>query len=136
MNTSLTTRIFVLALATLAFNNFGDGRKNQPYIVKRWYSLPGYSETPYDDCGSVGSTLKKVQVVPCDSEDVCILHRGADTIFKLSFVSKVNSTKLSTVVHGIVAGIPLPFHVPQVVIKISLLHKCVKHVTFIHCSYS
>lgn len=88
--------------------------KNRLYTVNRWYALPHYSETPHSDCGSKGSTIQKVEVIPCDNDNACQLKTGTNATFKISFLSKVNSTSLKARIHGIVAGIPLPFHCPQV----------------------
>lgn len=88
--------------------------KNRMYTVNRWYALPHYSETPYSDCGSKGSSIQKVEVIPCDNDNACQLKTGTNATFKISFLAKVNTTSLKARIHGIVAGIPLPFHCPQV----------------------
>jgi len=88
-------------------------KNNRIFTVNRWYEFPGYSETPYSDCGSKGSSIQKVEVIPCDNDNACQLKSGSNATFKISFVSKVNTTSLKARIHGIVAGIPVPFHCPQ-----------------------
>jgi len=112
--------VLLLSCAFFVNHHGTEARKqnyNKPYIVTRWYDLRGegdaVADTPFTDCGSDGSTLKSVQVIPCNGDSACILKTGTKATFKLSFDSKVNSTKLTAKVHGIVAGVPIPFHVPQ-----------------------
>lgn len=92
------------------------GQQSNPYMVSRWYSLPGVSETPYSDCKPDGSDGKitKVEVIPCELDgEACILRAGKNATIKVSFDSKVASAKLKAVVHGIVGSVPIPFHIPQ-----------------------
>jgi hypothetical protein len=89
-------------------------RKNVPYVVHRWYAMPGYSDTPYEECNGLDGKVSKVQVIPCEIEDdACILKAGANATIKIDFTSKVASPTLKAVVHGIVGSIPIPFHIPQ-----------------------
>jgi len=100
-------------LLLVAICHGGRRRIPGPLIVNRWYSMEGFGETPYEDCGSVGSNLQKVEVVPCDGDDSCTLNSGGNATFNLQFESKISSSSLKAVVHGIVAGVPIIFHIPQ-----------------------
>jgi len=75
--------------------------------------MQGFSETPYTDCGS-SATIQKVEVIPCDNDDVCDLKTGSNATINISFTPKNDISKISAIVHGVVAGIPMPFHFPQV----------------------
>jgi len=107
---SLLLSITVLLCATGGLGK----RKNVPYVVHRWYAMPGYSDTPYEECNGLDGKVSKVQVIPCEIEDdACILKAGANATIKIDFTSKVASPTLKAVVHGIVGSIPIPFHIPQ-----------------------
>jgi len=110
------TLLIVAALATLCIATTGSKRRRGTphYVVNRWYDLPGYTETPYDECASGDGKVTKVDVIPCElDQDACILPSGQDSTINISFTSKVNSTTLKAVVHGVVGSIPIPFHIPQ-----------------------
>ncbi|KAK3093275.1 hypothetical protein FSP39_013549 [Pinctada imbricata] len=65
----------------------------------------------FKDCGSKGSKVKDVEVSNCKTGP-CLLPRGTNATFKVSFTSgsaEAATTKLTSVVHGILAGIPVPF---------------------------
>lgn len=109
---SLTAIFIVLAMVSVSPST--QRKHNRIYTVNRWYDLPGYSETPFSDCGSKGSSIQKVEVIPCNNDNACQLKSGSNATFKISFISKVNTTSLRARIHGIVAGIPVPFHCPQV----------------------
>ncbi|XP_074661698.1 NPC intracellular cholesterol transporter 2-like [Tubulanus polymorphus] len=68
--------------------------------------------TTFKDCGSKNGKVNSVTVTPCN-EFPCILHRGTSANVAIEFVSNVNSNKLTGSVHGILAGIPIPFPIPE-----------------------
>ena len=90
-------------------------RPNKPMVVQRYYSMKGYSETPYEDCGGNDGKLVKVEVIPTELDGgAVILRSGTNATINIEFSSKVAAKKVRALVHGILGGIPLPFHVPQV----------------------
>ncbi|KAH3848417.1 NPC intracellular cholesterol transporter 2-like [Dreissena polymorpha] len=65
----------------------------------------------YKDCGSVSGTIYSIDVTPCDVEP-CTLHANTNYSVHINFTSKVNSKTAKNLVHGIIAGVPVPFPVP------------------------
>jgi len=64
----------------------------------------------WKDCGSKGGKVTDVNVVGCESSTFsCDLTRGKNASFSIDFDSKEVATKLTAVVHGIIASIPVPF---------------------------
>lgn len=101
-----TLVVFAVTLGLILFTGVGGVPRsygNRPYVVTRWYMMTGFSETPYTDCGS-SATIQKVEVIPCGSDDACILKTGSNATFNINFIPKSKATKLKAVVHGIVAG--------------------------------
>ncbi|KAK3589079.1 hypothetical protein CHS0354_008728 [Potamilus streckersoni] len=66
----------------------------------------------YKDCGSRGGTIHSVEVPLCTHEP-CQLHRGTTYEINVNFTATEHSNTATTVVHGILLGIPLPFPVPS-----------------------
>ena len=50
-----------------------------------------------------------VYVDPCTTPSSCILHKGKNSTISVSFIPNGVVTKVTTVVHGIIGGIPIPF---------------------------
>ncbi|XP_055925694.1 NPC intracellular cholesterol transporter 2 homolog a-like isoform X2 [Argiope bruennichi] len=68
------------------------------------------SGTKFTDCGSTTGQVTGVQVTDCpDSADTCILKKGTTKGITISFTSKGASNSAKAVVHGVIAGVPLPF---------------------------
>lgn len=67
---------------------------------------------PFKDCGSVAGTVIDVEISSCSSFP-CILHKGETYMINVTFSSKVASNKCTAVVYGIIAGIPVPFSIPE-----------------------
>merc|ERR1712212_1080352 len=66
--------------------------------------------SPYKDCGSKAK-LTQVDINGC-TKPPCLLPKGANAAMTIKFVSQTAATKVDTNVHGIIAGIPVPFSVP------------------------
>ncbi|XP_051833566.1 NPC intracellular cholesterol transporter 2 [Antechinus flavipes] len=64
------------------------------------------------DCGSTAGQVKEVAVFPC-SVQPCKLQKGVSYIVNVTFVSNVWSQNTTASVHGIILGVPVPFHIPQ-----------------------
>lgn len=52
-----------------------------------------------------------MDVTPCPSIP-CQLKKGGNYSVNVTFVSAVESVKSTAVVHGIIAGVPIPFTIP------------------------
>ncbi|XP_026155075.1 NPC intracellular cholesterol transporter 2 [Mastacembelus armatus] len=66
----------------------------------------------YVDCGSVTGKVEVVDINPCQSQP-CQLHKGQDYSVNVTFSSVVESQTSKAVVHGIIAGVPVPFHISK-----------------------
>jgi len=67
----------------------------------------------FKDCGSLQGKVRDVTVAGCDNTPRCILKSGTDVVLTVDFVSLVESSSAKAVVHGIIAGVPIPFPLPQ-----------------------
>lgn len=63
------------------------------------------------DCGSTSGKVIMVDIDPCPSQP-CQLKKGQDYTVNVTFVSNVMTQESHAVVHGILAGVPLPFPIP------------------------
>uniref|UniRef100_A0A1A8U5G3 NPC intracellular cholesterol transporter 2 n=1 Tax=Nothobranchius furzeri TaxID=105023 RepID=A0A1A8U5G3_NOTFU len=64
------------------------------------------------DCGSTSGKVIGVDINPCPTQP-CQLHKGDAYSVNVTFSSGVETSKSTAVVHGIVAGVPLPFPIPE-----------------------
>ncbi|XP_048734441.1 NPC intracellular cholesterol transporter 2-like [Ostrea edulis] len=62
----------------------------------------------FKDCGSVTGTIDQVEITPCPAEP-CQVKKGDNATMKVEFTAKVDSTKYTSVLHGIIGGVPVPF---------------------------
>ncbi|CAH1262677.1 NPC intracellular cholesterol transporter 2-like [Branchiostoma lanceolatum] len=62
----------------------------------------------YLDCGSKVGQIVSVDVTPCPKEP-CDLIKGGNTTIAVKFTSKEVVNNATAVVHGILAGVPIPF---------------------------
>ncbi|CAG2238025.1 NPC2 [Mytilus edulis] len=62
----------------------------------------------YRDCGSRDGLVKSIDISPCTAEP-CKLKRGTNVTVAITFTSKVDTTSVTTSVHGILGFIPIPF---------------------------
>jgi len=81
-------------------------------LVSALISLCLAKQVTFKDCGSVSGKIAAVNVDPCDVEP-CVLHHGANITVGVNFTALTNSATATTVVHGIIAGVPVPFPVPS-----------------------
>jgi len=64
----------------------------------------------FRDCGSQGGKIESLVVnTTCGKENQAELKRGTSVQLSISFNSDVVSQTLESKVHGIIAGIPVPF---------------------------
>ncbi|KAG9481671.1 NPC intracellular cholesterol transporter 2 [Eleutherodactylus coqui] len=66
----------------------------------------------YHDCGCERGKLLSVDVSPCPKQP-CPLVRGSSYTINVTFSSGEVTPNCSAVVHGRIAGIPVPFPLPQ-----------------------
>jgi len=66
----------------------------------------------FKDCGSKTGAIKTVDISGCDTFP-CKLKRGTTADVQVDFTSNIDTKTLKAVVHGRVAGIPLPFPIPN-----------------------
>ncbi|XP_050407691.1 NPC intracellular cholesterol transporter 2 [Patella vulgata] len=72
------------------------------------------SATPvvYKDCGSVKGSINSIDVSSCATEP-CQFRRGTNISVTINFKANEAVTGATTVVHGIIAGVRVPFPVPS-----------------------
>ncbi|XP_038630214.1 NPC intracellular cholesterol transporter 2-like [Scyliorhinus canicula] len=63
------------------------------------------------DCGSKAENII-VDITPCPSLP-CVLHKGQTYSVNITFTSTTSSQTSQAEVYGILAGIPIPFHIPN-----------------------
>ncbi|KAF7670235.1 hypothetical protein LDENG_00043170 [Lucifuga dentata] len=63
------------------------------------------------NCGSAAGEVNIVDISPCPQQP-CQLHKGQSYSVNVTFKSEVESKTSKAVVHGIVAGVPIPFPIP------------------------
>ncbi|KAM9708674.1 NPC intracellular cholesterol transporter 2-like [Menidia menidia] len=63
------------------------------------------------DCGSSSGKVVMVDINPCATQP-CQLHRGQSSSVNVTFASGVESKTSTAVVHGIIAGVHIPFGIP------------------------
>ncbi|XP_029349640.1 NPC intracellular cholesterol transporter 2 [Echeneis naucrates] len=66
----------------------------------------------YLDCGSKSGKVATVDITPCASQP-CQLHKGQSYSVNVTFNSAVESQTSKALVHGIIAGVPVPFPIPM-----------------------
>ncbi|XP_068194608.1 NPC intracellular cholesterol transporter 2-like [Antennarius striatus] len=63
------------------------------------------------DCGSSAGEVAQVDINPCTTQP-CQLKKGQSYSVNVTFSSGVESQTSKAVVHGIIAGVPVPFPIP------------------------
>ncbi|KAI4879090.1 hypothetical protein NFI96_014428 [Prochilodus magdalenae] len=69
-------------------------------------------QVKFVDCGSVVGKVSEVDIVPCPSQP-CQLKKGQSYSVNVTFTSVVDSQTSKAVVHGVIAGVPVPFPIPN-----------------------
>lgn len=67
----------------------------------------------YKDCGSKGSAVQSVLVSGCKTKPTCPLPRGQNSTITVVFKTSKGFSKATADVHGILAGIPVSFPIPN-----------------------
>ncbi|XP_076834023.1 NPC intracellular cholesterol transporter 2-like [Brachyhypopomus gauderio] len=68
-------------------------------------------QVKFADCGSVAGSVIQVDISPCPNQP-CQLHKGQSYAVNVTFNSGVVSQTSTAVVHGVIAGVPVPFPIP------------------------
>lgn len=55
--------------------------------------------------------MEEIDISPC-TEEPCVLHKGTNATVQVKFKTKAGITKATSVVHGIIEKVPVPFPVP------------------------
>ncbi|KAK5857337.1 hypothetical protein PBY51_010589 [Eleginops maclovinus] len=63
------------------------------------------------DCGSSTGKVVTVDINPCPNQP-CELQKGQSYSVNVTFNSDVSSQTSTALVHGIIAGVPIPFPIP------------------------
>ncbi|XP_053191377.1 NPC intracellular cholesterol transporter 2-like [Scomber japonicus] len=66
----------------------------------------------YVDCGSISGKVAMVDISPCSSQP-CQLHKGESYGVNVTFSSAVDSQTSKATVHGVIAGVPVPYPIPN-----------------------
>ncbi|XP_041669458.1 NPC intracellular cholesterol transporter 2-like [Cheilinus undulatus] len=66
----------------------------------------------FKDCGSTSASVSLVDITPCPTQP-CQLKRGGSYSVNVTFSSGVKSDTSTAVVHGVIAGVPVPFPIPN-----------------------
>ncbi|MCJ8736910.1 hypothetical protein PDJAM_G00017690 [Pangasius djambal] len=69
-------------------------------------------QVKFADCGSVVGNVIQVDINPCPKQP-CQLHKGQSYAVNVTFTSATDSQKSKAVVHGVIAGVPVPFPIPN-----------------------
>ncbi|XP_049310918.1 NPC intracellular cholesterol transporter 2 homolog a [Bactrocera dorsalis] len=65
----------------------------------------------FTDCGSKTGSFTKVIISDCDTtKNECILKRNTTASITINFALNEIASKITTVVHGKVMGVEMPFH--------------------------
>lgn len=66
----------------------------------------------YRDCGSKTGSIESVDITGC-TKAPCVFQKGQNYTLDLSFKSITNSKTLVNRVYGLIAHVPIPFHLPN-----------------------
>ncbi|XP_007252570.2 NPC intracellular cholesterol transporter 2 [Astyanax mexicanus] len=69
-------------------------------------------QVKFADCGSVEGKVSQVDISPCPTQP-CVLHKGKSYTVNVTFSSDVDSQTSKALVHGVIAGVPVPYPIPE-----------------------
>ncbi|XP_061423899.1 NPC intracellular cholesterol transporter 2 [Lethenteron reissneri] len=75
-------------------------------------TLSAAEPVKFKDCGSQTGKISAVNIIPCPTQP-CILCKDKTYNINVTFTSDTESQGSTAVVHGILAGIPIPFPIPN-----------------------
>jgi Niemann-Pick C2 protein len=70
--------------------------------------------SPFKDCGSQESQVSNVDIQNCpDGSQICDLKKGTNASIGITFTTNSDISAINVLIHGIIAGVPVPFPAPQ-----------------------
>ncbi|KAJ8390812.1 hypothetical protein AAFF_G00099440 [Aldrovandia affinis] len=81
------------------------------YICLSLFVLTNAEPVRFLDCGSDVGKVSSVDIKPCPKQP-CELRKGQSYAVNVTFTSNDESQTSKAVVHGVIAGIPVPFPIP------------------------
>ncbi|KAJ8288828.1 hypothetical protein COCON_G00014870 [Conger conger] len=81
------------------------------FICLSLFVLTYAEPVKYHDCGSTEGKVSIVDIDPCPTQP-CELKKGESYSVNVTFISDDESQKSTAVVHGVIAGLPIPFPIP------------------------
>ncbi|KAG7328277.1 hypothetical protein KOW79_008221 [Hemibagrus wyckioides] len=69
-------------------------------------------QVKFVDCGSSVGNVIEVDINPCPTQP-CQLHKGQSYAVNVTFASGTDTRTSKAVVHGVIAGVPVPFAIPN-----------------------
>jgi len=76
-------------------------------------SFSSAATPPYKLCASPKGTLVSLDVTPCVAGQPCKFPKGQNATIKVTFTPNEAVASGKAVVHGIIAGVPVPFPLPD-----------------------
>ncbi|MBN3299267.1 NPC intracellular cholesterol transporter 2 [Amia ocellicauda] len=76
------------------------------------FSVAVSEPVKYIDCGSKEGKVIMVEVSPCPKQP-CELKKGESYAVNVTFSSAADSATSKAVVHGVIAGVPVPYPIPN-----------------------
>nr|USF20787.1 Niemann-Pick C2 protein [Lasioderma serricorne] len=68
----------------------------------------------HSDCGSTVGKIISLEIAGCDNNaPKCILKRGTNESIEVSFEINEDTDAITAVVHGVILGVEVPFHLPN-----------------------
>lgn len=83
-----------------------------PILLLALVSITQAEPLHFKDCGSAVGVIKEVNVSPCPAQP-CELHKGQTYSVNVTFTSGIQSQNSTAQVHGILAGMPVFFPIPE-----------------------
>merc|ERR1712141_115557 len=77
-------------------------------LLTACFGLVSCSEVKFKDCGSKSGKPTHLYIDPCTSNP-CALVKGKNSTISVSFIPNKAVSSVKASVHGIIAGIPVPF---------------------------
>ncbi|CAB3375452.1 Hypothetical predicted protein [Cloeon dipterum] len=62
---------------------------------------------------STKGTVTNIDITGCNDKSPCKLIRGTNSTIAITFSTTGTAQKLEAVVHGVIAGLPVPFNLPN-----------------------
>ncbi|CAF3665491.1 unnamed protein product [Rotaria socialis] len=71
-----------------------------------------WAGTPFKDCGSELATIQEFEVTDCPTAP-CKFIKGKTYAMNLTLTAKAPSKTATVTLHGVIAGVPVPFPLPD-----------------------